>query len=180
MTLQPIIEGTSGLINYQWTFVDITVNVPVYSASYYSQSSYPTISPNNSTSVYIEYENSGNTPWFDDISYSTAPGGTANIYAIHLSTSHPINRNSIFVSSGWYSASRPDLNFSAVYNSDGTTLSSNQHVVQPGQIVKFSFNLTVSPNTPNGLYTEFFQPLAEGSMYGNFNDPWTFLNVNVN
>ena len=176
---QPIIEGSSGLINYQWTFVDITVNAPIYSATYCSQSSYPMLTQGSSSSVYFEYKNTGNIPWFDNNSYSMAPGGTSNIYPIHLGTSHPINRNSDFVSTGWYSASRPALNFSAVYNSDGSTLSSNQDIVQPGQIAKFSFSLTAPSNLPTGVYTEFFQPIAEGDSYSYFNDPWTFLNITV-
>ena len=176
---QPIIEGTSsGDINFQGTYMNVTVNSPVYSASYYSQSAYPTITPGQSTSVFLEYKNTGNIPWFDNNSYSSAPGN-ANLYPIHLGTSHNLNRNSVFVSSGWYSASRPALNFNEVYNSDGTTLSSNQDVVQPGQIAKFSFNLSAPSNLPLGIYQEFFQPIAEGTMYGGFNDPWTFLYVTV-
>ena len=176
---QPIIEGTSGgSINFQWTFVDITVNKPIYSAKYYSESAYPSIATGSSATVYFEYINTGNVPWFDSNSYPSAPGN-ANLYPVHLGTSHSLNRDSSFVSSSWYSASRPNLNFSAIYNSDGTSLASNQDVVQPGQIAKYSFTFTAPANMPQGTYTEFFQPIAEGTMYGDFNDPWTFLYIFV-
>ncbi len=176
---QPIVEGTAGEFNFQWTFENITVTTPVYSAKYYSQSSYPTLTPGGSSvPVYFEYTNTGNVPWYDSTSYSSAPG-SGNLYPVHLSTSHPINSSSIF-DSGWFSSSRPALNFSAVYESNGTTLAPNQHVVMPGEIGKFSFNMAAPSGLSSGTYREFFQPIAEGSMYGEFNDPWTSLNVSVN
>lgn len=175
---QPIIEGTpDGAINFQWTFLDITLVAPIYQATYYSQSTYPTLVPGQSASAFIEYKNTGNVPWYDDSSFANAPG-KKGLLPVRLSTSHQINRVSIF-GSAWPSFSRPNLTFSSVYNSDGANLSSSQHVVLPGQIAKFNFTLTVPVLQNIGSYREFFQPIAEGSANGLFNDPWTSLLVTV-
>jgi hypothetical protein len=147
-----------------------------YSAAYYSQSAYPQVNPGQPANVFLEYQNLGSQSWYDDSSLSGAPSGT---YPVHLATSHAINRISVF-SSTWPSANRPANTFAAVYESDGTTLAANQHVAQPGQIVKFSFAVTSNSTTAAGTYQEYFQPIAEGSPSGAFPDPQTYLGVAVN
>jgi len=87
-----------------------------YSATFVAQSPYPTAYIGEPTPVYVKYRNTGNSSWFDDRS---VPAGTN---PIHLATSNAINRSSAF-SNGWPSPGRPAVNFAAVYNSDGTTLS---------------------------------------------------------
>ncbi len=174
---QPIIEGSyDGGLNFAWTFQDINNIAPAYIAAYKDQSAYPVASRGGTSSVFFRYQNNGNTPWFDDTSLSQATAGTK---PMHLSTSHNLNRASRFSHSSWPSANRPAVNFSAVYEANGTTLAANQHVVQPGQIAKYSFTMSVPGDTPNGSYREFFQPIIEGSYDGAFADPWTFLDLTV-
>jgi hypothetical protein len=170
---QPIPEG-GGAMNDPGTFLNIKVQPAVYGSAYYAQSGYPTFTTGQQapTSVYLEYTNTGNAPWYDNSSVGSAPSGTL---PVHLSTSHPINRGSGFAS-GWPTANRPAATFSAVYESDGVTLAPNQHVVQPGEIAKFSFNMAAN-SVPVGTYPEYFQPIVEGG--SSMNDPGTFLTVTV-
>jgi hypothetical protein len=173
---RPIAEGTAdGAFNFPWTFDDITLVAPTYVAAQVSQSSYPTLSRGQQVQSYIEFQNNGTIPWYDDTSIAQAP---SNAYPVHLGTSHSLNRSSIF-SSGWPTSSRPNVNFAAVYDSDGVTPASSQHIVQPGQIAKFSFTLTAPSNASSGSYREFFQPVAEGTADGAFNDVWTSTVVTV-
>jgi hypothetical protein len=175
---RPIIEGTSdGAISSPGTYMDVRLNAPRYSSAYYSQSSYPSLSSGQSSSVTIQYLNNGNAPWYDDVSYNSATGKD-RLKAVHLATTHLINRNSIFGAT-WPGKARPKLAFSAVYNNDDSTLTSDQHVVQPGQIAKYTFIISVPNGTAPAAYREFFQPIAEGTSDGAFNDPWTFLDINV-
>jgi len=155
---QPVIEGAPG---YDWNigggvYLDIGVNRPRYQASYVGQSAYPTISRGSSSAAYLTVQNVGRDPWFDDVD---RPFGKR---PVHLATSWPINRASSF-SGTWPSVSRPNLLFSKVYESDGVTLASAQHTVQPGQIVKFEFTLIVPINATPGTYREYFQPVIEGA-----------------
>lgn len=155
---QPIAEGAPGYTWNMggWAYMDIGVNKPDYRASYISQSAYPTITKGSSSAAWIRFKNSGSSPWLDDASVHTGKR------SIHLSTSWPINRASIF-GSAWGSVSRPNLNFSKVYEADGTTLASAQHTVQPGQIVEYDFTLSAPSNIPSGSYREYFEPIVEGA-----------------
>lgn len=174
---QPIVESTAdGRFPKPWTFLDVTILNPTYQTAQVSQSAYPTLNRGQQTQAYINFKNNGAAPWYDENARSQAP---SNAYVVHLATSHTLNRASWF-SQGWVSTSRPALNFAAVYESDGTTLASNQDIAQPGQIVKFSFPLTVPGDVPSGSYREFFQPVAEGTADGAFNDVWTSFVITVN
>ena len=174
---QPIIEGTpNGAINYVGTSQNITVEPSTYIASYYAQSNYPTLSPGQQATVWFEYQNDGNQTWYDDSSISSAPVGT---YPVHLATSRLLNRASAF-DDGWPALDRPDTTFTAVYNSDGFTQSANQHIVQPGQIVKFSFIMEAPYNLAPGTYPEYFMPVTEGSSPVYFSDQGTAQDVTVN
>ena len=55
------------------------------------------------------------------------------------------------------------MNLSSVYEADGVTLAANQHVVNPGQIGKFGFTLTVPASTASGTYREYFTTILEGA-----------------
>ncbi len=144
-----------------------------FSALYSSQSSYPTIVQGQTATAYIKYMNDGYSPWYDDIS---AP--QYNTYPVHLATSNPINYSSPF-SATWPANDRPSGTFAAVYNSNGTTLATNQHVAQPGQIVEFDFTFTAPSNLPPGYYQEYFQPILEGSTMWNMGGQ-AWLGVTVN
>jgi hypothetical protein len=68
---QPIVEGGTTM-NDPGTFLDVTVS-GIYESAYSSQSSYPSIRPSEKTTSFISYRNSGNIPWYDDISIYGAP-----------------------------------------------------------------------------------------------------------
>ena len=164
-------EYYSGSYNFDYYF---NLWFVPFQASYVSQSPYPTLVQGQSSSAFIEYQNDGNEPWYDDVS---AP--QYNTYPVHLATSNPINYASPFADSSWPTNDRPSGTFAAVYNSDGTTLATNQHVAQPGQIVKFDFTLTAQSGLYPGYYQEFFQPILEGSnMWNMGGEAWLGITVN--
>jgi hypothetical protein len=174
---QPIIEGTTdGAIHNINSYINVNVLFPIYSAAFFAQSGYPTLNPGQQATSWFEYTNTGNQTWYDDDSIGSASVGTD---PIHLATNRLLNRSSAFGPT-WPSYSRSNTTFSAVYNSDGVTLASNQHIAQPGQIVKFSFTMTAPTNLAPGTYPEYFIPVAEGSATGSFTDPGTNMLVTVN
>lgn len=174
---QPILEGAPGYMwNLGgWAYLDIGVNKPSYQATYAGQSTYPTLTRGGSaSSSYLRFKNIGGSPWFDDTS---VPSGKR---PVHLATGWPINRGSIF-NTGWAGYSRPNVNFSKVYQADGVTLSSAQHTVQPGQIVQYDFPLTALAGAQTGFYQEHFQPIVEGAPGYTWNmnaDAWLGVTVN--
>ena len=174
---QPVAEGTAdGAFNFPWTFIDVTVPSPSYNATQVTQSAYPTLNDGQQAQAYFEYKNTGNLPWYDDTSFSSDhPSG---VYPVHLATSMPLNSSSPFGAT-WPTPSRATLNLSAVFESDGTTLSADQHIVQPGEIGKYTYTLSVPNNMVAGSYRQFFQPVAEGTGNGAFNFPWTSTVVTV-
>lgn len=165
---------TASFDSWGWSLRD-----QAYSAQFVSQSAFPQLDPGQTTTVYFQYKNTGGVAWYDDSSIATSPIGSG-AYPIHLATSRPLNRSSKFYGIGWANAARPAVNFAAVYEADGVTLASNQHVALPGQIVKFSFSMTAPSDLAPGTYQENFMPVAEGTPNGAFNDPGTYLDVTVN
>jgi hypothetical protein len=171
---QPIVEGGS-LMNDPWTFMDVTVTGSTYYSEYVSEAAWPSLGAVGSqASVYLTYRNTGNLPWYDDISIASAPAG---IRPVHLATSHAINRRDIFGSTWGGDQNRATGQFSTTYHADGTLYSTNPHVVAPGESAQFSFTLSRPAGFPNGFYYEFFQPIVEGGSL--MNDPWTFLGVTL-
>ena len=128
----------------------------LFEAQFHSQSPSMSAYAGETKTAYIQYKNNGQWDWHDD--QIDWPG----IPPIHLAATAPINRSSIF-SYGWPSVGRPNLNFSKVYESNGTTLAANQHLVKPGQIVRFEFNISIPWTLPAGQYREHFQPVLEGA-----------------
>lgn len=174
---EPIVEGAPG---NSWgmgtaAWIGINSQARVNTAQYSSQSSYPTLIAGGPSSVSsISLRNSGNTKWYDDI--SRPPGK----FPVHLATDWPINRSSIF-RNNWPAPSRPNVNFSKVYESDGFTLSQDQHIVTPGQIAHFEFNLQAPQGTAPGLYKEYFSPILEGAPGYTWNmNQSVWLGVTVN
>jgi hypothetical protein len=45
-----------------------------------------------------------------------------------------------------------------VYEGDGTTVATNQHVASPGQIVEFRFPVTTPWAQASGSYEQLFKP----------------------
>jgi len=144
------------------------------SSEYAGESPYPQLFPGQTTTSYLSYKNTGNVSWYDDTSIGTAPAGSA---PMRLATSHPINRPSGFGGTWGGDQNRASGAFAAVYQSDGSTLAPDQHVAQPGQIVKFNFEVSIGANLAPGVYREYFQPIMEG--LSTMNDPGTFLDVTV-
>jgi hypothetical protein len=169
---QPILEGQSSM-NDPWTFLDVTIQDPVYASAYAGQSVYPTIARGSSADSYIQYKNVGNQVWYDD---TNAAANAAK--PVHLATAGPLNRYSL-VGTWWGGdQNRPGGTFAAVYEADGTTLAADQHVGQPGQIVRFGIKFFGPTNLPAGSkYREFFQPIVEGGSL--MNNPGTFLDVTL-
>ncbi len=175
---RPILEGTgNGTINDVGTYQNITVKQNTYRMSYVGQSANPTINPGSTGSMTFKYKNTGNAVWYDNSSLSSALA-PSKTYPVHLATSNPLNRNSDFAAT-WPGAARPAVNFAAVYEADGTTLASNQHVAQPGQIVAFTFTVSVPNDKAAGQYKEYVRPIAEGTPDGLFNDVGAFTTVIV-
>jgi hypothetical protein len=168
---QPIVEGLTNM-NDPWTFLDVTVQDPVYASAYAGQSTYPVIPRGSSANSYIQYKNAGNTTWYDDTTASVS-----GAKPVHIATTNPLNRYSL-VGTWWGGdQNRPGGTFGAVYEADGTTLAANQHVAQPGQIVRFGIKFFGPTNLPAGIYREYFQPIIEGG--STMNNPGTFLDVTL-
>jgi len=127
-----------------------------YKAQYFRQGSHPSMFPGDSSVSFIDYKNIGISTWYDTVS---AAGGQK---PVNLAASQPINRASQF-GSVWPNSSRPATQFSKVFESDGTTLAPNQHLAEPGQIVRYQFTFKASSNASPGIYREWFQPILEGS-----------------
>lgn len=170
--VQPVLEGSNNWNIGGVAWIDTNVIETNQAAQYAGQSANPTLAPGQSTVSYFQYRNVGNTNWYDDVT-----AAANNVQPVHLATSGPVNRASSF-SWGWPNSARPAVNFSAVYEADGVTLAGNQHLVLPNQIARFSFNTTVPYNYPDGNYTEYVQPVWEGSNRWNMGGvAWSVVGV---
>ena len=127
-----------------------------FASEFAGWSNYPSVKAGESAEAYFFYRNTGNSVWNDVAAYD---GG---LPPVTLAATNPINRYSIF-SAGWDSPNRPKTTFSRVYESDGVTLTANQHKAFPGQIVVFVFTFAAPADAQPGVYREFFQPVAEGA-----------------
>ncbi len=168
---RPIVEGV-GPMNPTGTWLGVTVVKANYSAQPMGQSYYPVIPQGQKATSYISYKNTGNAAWFDDVS-----AWSAGQKVVKLGTDNPLNRSSLFGSDWRWGPTRATDVFAAVYEADGTTLASNQHVAYPGQIAKFSFNFSAPINATPGFYGEAFRPIVEG--VGPMNPTGTWLGVTV-
>jgi len=151
-----------------------TVSGAIYSSLYAGESGYPQIRQGQSATAWIRYKNTGNIAWYDDTNASTGPAG---VKPSHLATSHELNRSSVLGNVWGGDNNRPSGSPSAVYESDGTTLAANQHLIQPGQIAQYRFILSAPFGLATGIRREYYQPIVEGGT--TMNDPGTFLDVEV-
>ena len=168
--LRPVVQGV-GPMNNTGTWLGVTVESARYGAQAAGQSPYPDLTRGQTGSGYIKYKNTGNVAWYDDVS-----AWSNGVLPVKLATDYPLNRNSQF-GAGWSARHRPATTFGRVYNSNGTTLSSNQHVVQPGQIAEFWISFTTNSSMSPGFYGEGFRPIVEG--LGPMNDTGTWLGVTL-
>ncbi|HSH31597.1 MAG TPA: S8 family serine peptidase, partial [Candidatus Saccharimonadales bacterium] len=171
---QPIVEGGMAM-NDPGTFLDATVTAPTFSSRYRAQSPYPSlVAHNQPQSAWLEYTNTGNVPWYDDLGLSGAPAGAK---PVHLATSRAVNRRGALGSPWGGDQNRPALTFAVVYRTDGTVYATNPHVVQPGESARFEFSVSAPFGLNAGTYREYFQPIVEGGSI--MNDPGTFLDMRV-
>jgi hypothetical protein len=146
------------------------VNTDTYRSSYHSQSGYSRIRPGQVTVEWIKYTNTGSSPWYDDIGLSSAPAGSS---PVHLGTDN--NNTPSSVSDGSWGACkcRPAINFTKVFNSDGS-LSANQHKVDPGQVAYYEIPFK---GGGTGQYRQRFRLVLENVVW--LNDAGTYLDVTV-
>lgn len=168
---QPVLEGGANWNMGGEVWSTITVAPTTYAAQYAGQSGYPTLQPGQAAASFLQYKNVGNTSWYD-----TSNASANNTTPVRLATTNPINNGSSF-SWGWPSINRASSTFSAVYEANGTTLAGNQHVVAPGQIARFNFNLTVPYGWNPGSNTVYFQPVWEGDRWDMGGMSWFNITV---
>jgi len=116
-------------------FWKISVEEPSYHAQYLGQSSFVIMNKGDTKTLWVEYRNTGTQTW--------------NQNNVHLGTSNPLDRESIFYNpsptSNWKSRNRIKM---------------EKNNVAPGEIVRFTFTIQ-APQTP-GIYYEHFRPVADG------------------
>ena len=120
---------------------------PAYAASYVRQSTNPTVSTGQQTTVSVDYTNTGTQTW-----QSTG----AN--AVKLGTSNPRDRGSGLYATSWESPSRAG---SFVGTVDGNQVVTPASTVAPGQTARFEFTVTGPPVSGASL-NEVFEPVVEG------------------
>ena len=170
----PHISGQQSFTNiFSGWFGAPTSSANNYVAQYITMSGYPTVQQGQSASVWIEYKNVGSQPWYDQTS---VPIGDPNF--ISYATTSPISRHSDFQASDWVNYARPTTSFAAVYENDGTTLAANQHIAQPGEIVKWQFTLTAPITESVGVHQEAFEPKVEFAANWGMQG-WGYFNINV-
>ncbi len=154
--VQPVVEGAPDWNMGAVTTIDIQVLGQEHRAQFRRFSGYPTVARGNDSAVWIEYQNLGNSTWYD----SSVPGPNP----VNLANTMPINRSDTPLwHPGWTSHSRPQTTFGAVYQPDGVTLAPDQHRATTGQIVRFNYTYRAPNNIVPGNYIEWVQPVREGA-----------------
>lgn len=143
-----VADGIAWMEDYG-IYWDVTIGYP--QAQWVGQSSYPSLNAGDSATLWAEFRNTGQTSW-NKSGYS----------AIRLGTSHPKDRESIF-KSNWPYQNRINL---------------DQDSVSPGQVGRFTFDISVPVGTPSGIYREYFQPVVDGLMW--LEDYGVYWDVTVN
>lgn len=113
-------------------FTPASANISDYKYSFASQSSYINTTSNQTTSLTLALKNTGNSAW--------------NKNVVHLGTSHPNDRSSVFANSTWASSNR------IVMQEDSVAI---------GEIAHFNFSIT-TPNGLSGSFNEYFNLVADG------------------
>ena len=155
LSFSPVLNGT-GIVYGPDSVSTITVDVPAWRATPVSTTTTESITKGQQKTVSLKYKNTGAWSWHDDaVSWPGVP-------SMHLVTANSDARSSF--SYGWAAPEAIAAKlFAKVYESNGTTLASNQHVVNPGQIVQFDFPLTTPWTMPSSTYAELFKPVLETS-----------------
>jgi hypothetical protein len=145
----------------------------LFHATLVSQSQSVSAAPGQSATVTLSYRNNGQWSWHDDtVSWPGIP-------PLRLATANPTARSSVF-SYGWYNGYSPNAQ-AKVYEADGTTLApeANQHTINPGQIISYTFPITVPWPMPAGSYSEYFKPILAGSNIDLGETALTPINIDV-
>jgi hypothetical protein len=131
-----------------------SVKGDLFNASVIYQSPHQSIIPGQSKPTTVKLRNSGQWSWHDNS--VNWPGVPPFILAASTGPS--------MLSYGWYASNIPSTVFSKVYEADGTTLAGNQHIVTPGQVGEFTFNLTVPWTAQPGQYFTGFKAVMAGTL----------------
>lgn len=107
----------------------------IYSAKWVAQSPYPTLEIGETITLWVDFENIGTLPWHPN-------GGNP----VRLGTSRERDRVSRFSTDRWLNGNR------------AATISG---VVQPGEIGRFTFDITAPRTLSLGSQREYFQPVVE-------------------
>lgn len=135
----------------------VTVQDAIIDADFISASRPgPRILQGEAATTTLRYKNLSNVAWYDKTG-SASSGAPYHVTATRLSTDQAFSRNSDF-GEGWPSRSRPAIDFSVVYESNGSTLAANQHKCVKNQFCEFDVNLVVENLYNSGNYTEHFVP----------------------
>jgi len=115
----------------------------IYSAKWIKQSQYPALEQGEETTLWVDFKNTGNVPWF---SYGN--------YPVKLGTSRLLDRSSDFKNGDWIANNR-----AALIKKNGVYWLTACNVINPGEIGRFTFTIK-SSNGP-GKYREYFRPVVE-------------------
>lgn len=107
----------------------------IYSAKWVAQSSYPTLEIGETATLWVDFENIGTLPWHED-----------GDNPVRLGTSRGRDRVSRFSTDRWLNGNR------------AATISG---VIQPGEIGRFTFDITAPRTLSLGSQREYFQPVVE-------------------
>lgn len=122
----------------KWFPIDFVVNVnvvpAVYKAQWVQQSPAPSLTPDSTASLWVEFKNTGNVTWKSD-------GGSP----VRLGTARALDRVSQFYDPTWINQNRAAVMTPAV--------------VEPGQIGRFEFKIKAPSSV--GDYREYFRPVVE-------------------
>jgi len=135
-----------GWLKDQGIFWQIIVSPPIYQAELLEQSAYINTTRNMPAVLTVKFKNIGNIPWEKNV--------------VHLGTSRPYDRESIFADSTWLSSNRIEF---------------LEEEVKPNEIATFQF--TINTDQDDGDYQEYFSLVAEGKEW--FSDIGLFWKINV-
>ena len=157
-----------------WTSVIVP---PPYQANFVGESTGAasvSLSLGQTSQVYFDFQNTGFQFWKDDTSALPYYPRT------RLAGTWPINRVSAFSDPSWLLPNRPVSVFTKVFESDDTTLASDQHTVWPGQVARFQFKVDYpSGGISSGFHQENFELVEDGApnwwVFGGY--AWTGINT---
>ncbi|MBU0648348.1 N-acetylmuramoyl-L-alanine amidase [Patescibacteria group bacterium] len=111
-----------------------TVDSDWYHAEWVAQSDHVELFPGEETTVWVDFKNTGKTPWYKD-----------GDFPVRLGTSNTQDRDSGFYGDGsWLAANRIEM---------------SSWSVEPGELARFRF--VIKAGNQLGIFDEYFQPVVE-------------------